>query len=150
MKELDHEEVLWMSILALYDKVWKNKANRTILLSMGLAGFFVLLGFILILWPRPEAGEPVSGVLSQIGLGDLTLIDLLGIICLGLFYMFVTIGIATIRETLRQEPGLLDILVGGIIAFAIAALLLSWWGAIISLILILIFAGYIFFSKPSD
>jgi len=150
MNGLGYEEVLWMSIITLYDKVWKNKENRTILLSLGLAGFFVLLGFLLIFWPRPEEGESVSGLLSKIGLGDLTLIDLLGIICLGLFYMFVTIGIATIRETLRQEPGILDVLVGGLIAFAIAALLLSWWGALISLILILLFAGYIFFSKPSD
>jgi len=139
-----------MAILALHEKIWKNKVNRTILLSLGLAGFFVVLGFLLILWPRPTEEEITSWFLTQVGLADLKVIDLLGILCLGLFYLFLTIGIASIREALKQVPGVLDILVGGLITFAIGGLLLSWWGALLSLILILIFSAYLALSKPPE
>jgi len=139
-----------MAILSLHDRIWKNKVNRTILLSIGLAVFCVFLGFLLILWPRPTEEPITAWYLTQIGLGELTIIDLLGIICLGVFFMFMTIGIAAIREVLRQDPGILDFLVIGLITLAMGTLLLSRWGALLSLILILIFSLYLVFSKASE
>jgi hypothetical protein len=136
-----------MAILSIHDRIWKNKINRTILLSVGLAVFCVFLGFLLILWPRPTEEPITAWYLTQIRLGELTVIDLAGIICLGVFFMFMTIGIAAIREALRQDPGFPDILVIGLITLAMGALLLSGWGAILTLVLILIFSLYLVFSK---
>ena len=138
-----------MSISALHEKIWKNKVNRTILLSLGFAGFFVILGFLLILWPRPT-DPPTPWFLTQIGLADLTVIDIFGIICLGFFFFFLTVGIASIREVFRQVPGIIEVLVSGLITFAIGSLLLSWWGALLSLVLVLIFSVYLVLSEPPE
>ncbi|MFQ6125359.1 MAG: hypothetical protein ACE5R6_12260 [Candidatus Heimdallarchaeota archaeon] len=139
-----------MSISSLHERIWKNKVNRTIILSLGFTAFFVVLGFLLILWPRPEEGEPVPWFLNQIGLGDLTVIDILGIICFGFFFFFLTVGIAAIREVFRQVPGILDVIVSGLITFAIGGLLLSWWGGLLTIVLILIFTIYLGLSEPSE
>ncbi len=139
-----------MSISSLHEKIWKNKVNRTIVLSLGLTAFFVVLGFLLILWPRPAEGEPVPWFLNQIGLGNLTVIDIFGILCFGFFFLFLTVGIASIREVFNQVPGILDVIVSGLITFAIGVLLLSWWGALLSLVLIFIFTVYFVLSKPPD
>ncbi len=139
-----------MSLSSLHEKIWKNKVNRTIVLSLGLTAFFVVLGFLLILWPRPAEGEPVPWFLNQIGLGNLTVIDIFGILCFGFFFLFLTVGIASIREVFNQVPGILDVIVSGLITFAIGVLLLSWWGALLSLVLIFIFTVYFVLSKPPD
>ena len=136
-----------MAVLSLHERIWKNKVNRTILLSVGLAVFCVFLGFLLILWPRPTEDSITSWYLTQIGLGELTVIDLMGIICLGAFFMFMTIGIAAIREALRQDPGFPDILVIVLITLTMGALLLAGWGAVLSMVLILIFSLCLVFSK---
>ena len=139
-----------MAVLSLHERIWKNKVNRTILLSVGLAVFCVFLGFLLILWPRPTEDPITAWYLTQIGLGELTVIDLVGIICLGVFFMFMTIGIAAIREALRQDPGFPDILVIGLITLTMGALLLAGWGALLSMVLILIFSLYLVFSKVPE
>lgn len=139
-----------MSISSLHERIWKNKVNRTIVLSLGLTAFFVILGFLLILWPRPLEGEPIPWYLNQIGLEDLTVIDILGIFCFGFFFLFLTVSIASIREVFKQVPGILDVLVSGLITFAIGLLLLSWWGALLSLVLILIFTVYLVLSGPPE
>jgi len=139
-----------MSISSLHEKIWKNKVNRTIVLSLGLTAFFVVLGFLLILWPSPPEGEPVPWFLNQIGLGDLTVIDIFGIFCFGFFFLFLTVGIASIREVFNQVPGILDVIVSGLVTFAIGVLLLSWWGALLSLVLIFIFTVYLVLSKPPE
>lgn len=139
-----------MSISSLHEKIWKNKVNRTIVLSLGLTAFFVVLGFLLILWPSPPEGELVPWFLNQIGLGDLTVIDIFGIFCFGFFFLFLTVGIASIREVFNQVPGILDVIVSGLVTFAIGVLLLSWWGALLSLVLIFIFTVYLVLSKPPE
>ncbi len=141
-----------MSISSLHEKIWKNKLNRTIVLSLGIAAFFVVFGFLLILelGTLPSEGEPIPWYLNQIRLGDLTVIDILGIICFGFFFLFLTVGIASIREVFKQVPGILDIIVSGLVTFAIGLLLLSWWGALLSLALILIFTVYLVLTGPSE
>jgi len=153
--------------MGLYERIWKDQKNRTLLISSIIALAFIILAFVFSGWNHSSAPGWLKGLYledpSEAYNVGLTL--LIGFF-VSIFYFFLMLALATLREIRTGLPSW-----GSFVSSSITSILITWivtsikpglaqetnytagmqwtiFGILLGVIILSIF--YIFFTESPD
>jgi len=108
--------------MGLYERIWKDEKNRTLLIGSIIALAVLILAFIFSGWNKNSAPNWLKGLYLEdpTEIYNVGLTILVGIL-VSIFYFFLMLALATLREIRASLPSW-----GSFVSSSVIAILITW------------------------